>query len=252
MKIIKHKNLNVPEIGYGFSTRLGGKSAKPWNSLNCSRFVGDNEIMVNFNRKLFFKKLNLPESIQLNQQHGKKIVNVEEIRNFQENIEADAIVSKTNKFSVSVTTADCAPILFTSLNIKMVGAAHAGWRGAFSGITDNIIDEFIKNGSPPEKIIGIIGPCIGPNSYEVDKKFYGNALIKDKNSKKFFKQHFQDKFLFNLPGYIINRIKLKGLKNIYWTGHDTFANPKRFFSYRYSTKFENGQTGRMISAIAIK
>ena len=252
LNIIKHEKLNLPWIEYGFSTRLNGESNYPWGGLNCSNFVGDFKSKVENNRKKFLGKLKLPSAIQLNQVHGNNVVIAEKIKGLKDKVSADGIISSKNNLSISITTADCAPILFVSLNNKIVGAAHAGWKGAFLGITDNLLEKLIENGSLPEQIICIIGPCIGPDSYEVDYNFFNKALELDKFSKVYFIKKNNNKYLFNLPGYIKYRIKAKGVNKIYWTGHDTYKNPELFYSYRYSCHFGNGITGRMMSVISIK
>jgi len=230
LNIIRHKKINIPWIKYGFSTRVNGDSNNPWEGLNCGYNVGDFKDTVDKNRDKFLAKLNMSNTIQLNQVHGNKVVYAEKIKNVSDKVTADGIICSTNNISLSITTADCAPIFFVSLNNKIIGAAHVGWKGAFSGITDNIIKKLKNNGALTEKIICIIGPCIGPSSYEVDYVFMNKARELDEFSKNYFTKKNNYKYLFNLPEYIKYKIKSKGVNKIYWTGQDTYKNPELFLA----------------------
>ena len=139
------------------------------------------------------------------------------------------------------------------MNINMVAVAHAGWRGAVMGITDNVITEFLKQGSNPKDISVVIGPCIGPSSYEVEIDMKSKAIKTDPCSELFFYSLPNlKKFMFDLPGYLINKLKSQGIVKINWTGENTYTEPQKFFSYRYSKNFNNGLTGRMMGIIGLK
>ena len=250
MKYLKSEILNFPNIKHAFSLRVDGVSPKPWDSLNCSYFVGDNEKNVKINRKKILNKLGFKNSFFINQVHGKKVVNAEYHFNKNKVIEADAIICENYDLPITLTTADCAPILFADPIKGVVGAAHAGWRGAIEGITDNLIDRFYSKGSNPKNIHVAIGPCIGKESFEVKDDMISIALQKDAASEKFFSQ-VSNLYYFDLPGYLLSKITSKGIFNIDWIGEDTFKTPQKFFSFRYETQNNNLVTGRMISVIGL-
>ena len=253
MKIIKNKLLQYNNISHGFTTRKNGFSDNPYSSLNCSHFVGDHNKIVLKNRKLILKKLSLSSSLFVKQIHSNKVLNSEKIIHSSKIFKADALTSKTCGLAIFVTVADCAPILFADIKINMVAVAHAGWRGAVKGITDNVITEFLKQGSNPKDISVVIGPCIGPSSYEVEIDMKSKAIKTDPCSELFFYSLPNlKKFMFDLPGYLINKLKSQGIVKINWTGENTYTEPQKFFSYRYSKNFNNGLTGRMMGIIGLK
>ena len=250
MNYLKSKILNFSNIKHAFSLRVDGVSSAPWNSLNCSYFVGDNQKNVERNRKKFLHNLGFKKTFYINQVHGKKVVNAEDYFNGNKIIKADAIICENYDLPITLTTADCAPILFADPVKGIIGAAHAGWRGAIEGITDNLIDMFYSKGSNPKNIHGVIGPCIGKESFEVKDDMINIALQKDATSEKFFNQ-VSNLYYFDLPGYLLSKIKSKGIYKIGWIGEDTYKNPQKFFSYRYEMQNNNQVTGRMISVIGL-
>ncbi len=253
MKIIKDKLLQYNNISHGFTTRKNGFSDNPYSSLNCSHFVGDHNKNVLKNRKLILKKLSLSSSLFVKQIHSNRVLKSEDIMYSNEILEADALTSMTPGLGIFVTVADCAPILFADINIKMVAVAHAGWRGAVKGITDNVITEFLNHGSKSRDISVVIGPCIGPSSYEVGIDMKSQSIKLDPSADLFFHTlPNSKKSMFDLPGYLIKKMKSKGVEKICWTGEDTYKEPEKFFSYRYSKIFHDGLTGRMIGAIGLK
>ena len=251
MILIKDKLLDKPELVHAFTSRSGGVSKFPFNSLNCCNFVENENSNALQNRNLVLKKLNLSSSIQLKQIHSNKVVKAEDILDNNKPIEADAITSNTIGLPASVTIADCAAILFADTKINMIAAAHAGWRGAVLGITDNVIQEFLNSGSRTENICAVIGPCINQNSFEVREDMRDLAIKTDINSQKFFIKTTSS-FLFNLPGYILYRLKKMNLSKISFTGEDTYTNPKMFFSHRYQKHNNQIITGRMMGIIGLK
>ena len=253
MILIQNKLLAYKEIEHGFTTRYNGFSSKPYNSLNCSHFVGDENEKVLKNRKLVLENFSFSSSLFVKQIHSNKVLNSEKILHSRKIFKADALTSKTCGLAIFVTVADCAPILFADIKINMVAVAHAGWRGAVKGITDNVINEFLKQGSNPKDISVVIGPCIGPSSYEVEIDMKSKAIKTDPCSEPFFYSLPNlKKFMFDLPGYLINKLKSQGIVKINWTGENTYTEPQKFFSYRYSKNFNNGLTGRMMGIIGLK
>ena len=214
MSIIQSNFLNFSNIRHAFSIRSSGVSPYPWNSLNCSFFVGDKENNVIKNKKKILNKLGLKNDFFIKQIHGNRIVNAEDFIGSKEIVEADGIICKTYNLPISITTADCAPILMADPINNIIGAAHAGWRGSLSGVIENLIDKFIINGSNLENIYAVIGPCISKESFEVKTDMIEYAAKKDKRSHDFF-SNINNCYFFNLSGYLKNRMEKVGLQNIY-------------------------------------
>ena len=142
-------------------------------------------------------------------------------------IEADAIICKSFDLAISVTTADCAPLLIFDRKELIVGAAHAGWKGAVKGVTDNLIEHFQMNGSLIENILVAIGPCIGRNSFEVKSDMINACIKEDSLSEKFFINKSNNDF-FDLGRYLEKKLKNKGLKLIDHIDEDTYKNSEKF------------------------
>ena len=151
---------------------------------------------------------------------------------------------------ISVTTADCAPILLFDKKKLIIGAAHAGWKGAVKGVTDNLIEHFQMNGSKVENINVAIGPCIGKDSFEVKSDMIKLCIKEDKLSENFFINK-SNKDYFDLGRYLIQKLENKGLKYIDYINQDTYKNLDKFYSYRREMKKNNPTTGRMINIIGL-
>ena len=250
MSLIQSNFLNFKNIKHGFSLRYGGVSSKPWKSLNCSYFVNDRAEHVSINKKKILYNLGFKSDFYVKQVHGNKIVNAEDYFQTKIIIEADGIICKTYNLPISITTADCAPILMVDTYNSIIGAAHAGWKGAISGVVDNLIDNFRMNGSNLENIYAVIGPCISKESFEVKSDMINTSIKKDLNSEKFF-FNVSNLDYFDLSSYLIDKIKIAGVSNISCLGEDTYSNPKRFFSHRYETNNKKTLTGRMMNIIGL-
>jgi len=250
MSIIQSDFLNFKNIRHAFSMRSDGVSPYPWNSLNCSFFVGDKEVNVTRNKKKILSQLGFNNDFFLKQIHGNRIVNAEDFIGTKDVVEADGIICKTYNLPISITTADCAPILMADPKNNIIGAAHAGWRGALIGVVDNLIEQFRINGSDLDNIYGLIGPCISKESFEVKTDMMEHALEKDMTSQNFFSS-INNNYFFDLSGYLKNRMEKIGLQNICCLSEDTYKNPDKFFSYRYETKNNHFVTGRMINIIGL-
>ena len=250
MSVVQSNFLNFKNIRHAFSIRSGGVSPYPWASLNCSFFVGDKENNVIRNKKKILNKLGFKNDFFVKQIHGNRIVNAEDFIDSNEIVEADGIICKTYDLPISITTADCAPILMADPINSIIGVAHAGWRGSLIGVIENLIDKFRINGSHLENIHTVIGPCISKESFEVKADMIEYAVKKDKASHYFFSK-INNSYFFNLSGYLKKRMEKNGLQNIYCLSEDTYKNPDKFFSYRYETKNNNFITGRMINIIGL-
>ncbi|MDR0484328.1 MAG: peptidoglycan editing factor PgeF [Alphaproteobacteria bacterium] len=242
-------------IDHAFFGRNGGVSSGVYSSLNTSYKLGDLKENVDSNRSIIAKKFNLKPNklLTLNQVHSTKIINVNNLQEFENthDIEADGMITADSNIVLGVYTADCIPILFVDTISKNIAAIHCGWKGLLNGIIQNTINEFNKI-SPKNNLIMVIGPCIHQESYEVDDKFYGNFISKDTEAKKFFKQ-IDKKYAFNLPLYAYNiGIKLGINKNnLDIINLDTYKNEDLLFSHRRSTHKNEGK-GLQLSCITIK
>ena len=250
MEFIKSKTLKHPNLKHAFCLRSGGVSPDPYKSLNCSYYVGDQSINVKQNHELILKSLNFEKSFSVKQVHSNKVVCAEDHFNKNAEIEADAIICKSFDLAISVTTADCAPIVIFDRKELIVGVAHAGWKGAVKGITDNLIEHFQMNGSLIENILVAIGPCIGKDSFQVKSDMIKACIKEDCLSERFFINKSNSDF-FDLGGYLLKKLQNKGLKFIDHIDEDTFKNSEKFFSHRRETKRNNPTTGRMINIVGL-
>ena len=256
IKKILHPKLESSDITYGFFTRKGGYSKSPYNSLNCSFNVEDNESDVKKNLILVCNELKLEKLIKLNQIHSSKVFVVNSKYDKISNIQADGLVTKLKGIGLSVLGADCAPILFYDKISKIIGACHVGWRGAMSGIIEATITSMENLGAKRNDIISIIGPTIHKESYEIKKDV---ALIV-KETKFYKKNHSilhqvnENKYLFDLPLLIKESLMSSKINNFGDVDMDTYKKSSLFFSHRKSSH-ENfpkeAKTGRHISVIGL-
>ena len=258
MKIskIQHPTLNDSRITYGFFTRSGGMSKKPYDTLNCSFNNEDASINVKENLELVRKELDLDTIIQLNQVHSTEIITLNN-RSVNYNFkEADGLVTNLKGIGLSILGADCAPILFYDNVLKVVGACHAGWRGAVNNIIETTITKMENIGSKRSNITAIIGPTIHKKSYEI-KKDVVNIVIDTlfyKQNKSILLNKKKGEYFFDLPLLLKESLKLSKIKKIGDVGIDTYTNSNLFFSHRKSTHESTKQkikTGRQISVIGI-
>jgi YfiH family protein len=165
---------------------------------------------------------------------------------------ADAIVTNLKNLIIGLFTADCTPILFFDEKNSVIGAAHAGWPGAFKNITDNTIAKMVEIGAKIENIKVIIGPTIRQKSYEISEEFYDRFLAENSANKKFFIDGKRaGHYLFDLPGYVKEKLQNAGIKNIADDEIDTYSNPQTLFSYRRSSHLGEADCGRNVSVIQI-
>ena len=164
---------------------------------------------------------------------------------------ADAMVTDTPNLLLGILTADCASVLFADHNAVVVGAAHAGWRGALAGGTDATIEAMVELGARRENIHAAVGPCIAQPSYEVDDSFRTRFLESDSDNARFFTESENGKPHFDLEGYVVHRLIAAGIEEVEALNLDTYSDANRFFSYRRATHRGEADYGRQLSAIAI-
>ncbi len=246
---------DLPGLVHGFSTREGGVSAGIYASLNCGVGSKDNQEHVAENRTRFAGQLGTtPENlVSLYQVHSPDVVVVEEPWARTDAPKADALVTSRAGLALGVLSADCVPVLFADHESKIVGAAHAGWRGALSGVLEATIDAMVHLGAERGRISTCIGPAISQQVYEVGNEFRENFLEEDSKSSGFFHQkNGQERPHFDLKGYVATRLKTAGAGNVDDLKLCTYRDTKRFFSYRRSCHRNEADYGRQISAIMIK
>jgi len=251
---LTHPQFGAENIRYGFFTREGGVSQGPYASLNCGELSNDSpeNIQENFRRILAAIDLSPANLVSCGQIHSTVVVTVTKPWARDQRPRADAMVTREKGIGLGIKTADCAPVLFYDAKAKVIGAAHAGWRGALGGILEETIAAMKKLGAQAENIQAVIGPCIQQNSYEVSAEFPAPFLKQDSANEQFFKKAPRENhLLFDLPGYAQRRLKLSGLKEVYSLGFDTCSDEKRFFSYRRTTKRGEKAHGTLMSVILL-
>jgi len=252
--LIRAALFDHPTIRHGFFTREGGVSSGVFQSLNCSMSSGDDIAKVAENRRRALAELGLsPDRLTMcHQVHSADVKIVDGPWPHAERPRADAMVTKTRGLAIGILTADCGPVLLADAEAGVIGAAHAGWRGAVSGVVEATIAEMIRQGATLARITAAIGPCIGFASYEVGPEFPAPFLAQSPDYARFFRDSPRaGHFLFDLGGYIRARLEAAGIARIEATGGDTAAEPRRFFSWRRTALAGETQFGHALSAICL-
>jgi YfiH family protein len=243
-------------VPHGFFTRAGGVSTGPYASLNCSLSGADDRAAVLENRARVAETLGVPplRLVGLTQIHGAAVATVTTPWAPGDGPKADGMVTATPGIALGVVTADCGPVLFADRAAGVVGAAHAGWRGAVAGILEATLSAMVALGAEPGRIAAVIGPCIRQTSYEVAADMRDAVLARDAADACFFQPHvFQEgrpaRWLFDLPGYCAERLRAAGIGAVTVTPGDTAAEPDQFFSHRRRTLAGGGPIGHQMAAI---
>ena len=237
-------------IRAGFFTRQGGVSTGIYASLNCGPGSGDAPETVTENRRRVADVfgVNSSQLCTLHQIHSADVIMVN--APFTERPKADAMVSNTPNLILGILTADCAPVLFYDAKNRIIAAAHAGWKGATSGILENTLQAMRSLGAHPAHIHAAIGPTIAQSSYEVGEEFV--ARFSANEQAQFFIPSPRTRHaMFDLPGYVKNRLRAAGLQQVVNLAMDTLSNPQQFFSYRRTTLAKEPDYGRQISGIML-
>jgi YfiH family protein len=242
--------LTVP---HGFFTRRGGVSEGAFASLNCSLSSPDDRDAVMENRGRVADSLNVarPMLLGCTQVHGIAVAEIDTPWLPGEGPKADAMVTTRRGLALGIITADCAPVLFLDPDAGVVGAAHAGWRGAVAGVIEATIGTMIKHGARADRIRAAVGPCIGQASYEVAADLRDAVLAHNSASTRFFADGTRpERWQFDLPGYCAARLTAAGAQ-VMVSGVDTLTETERFFSHRRRTLAKEGPIGHQISVIAL-
>jgi YfiH family protein len=240
----------LDDATHGFFTREGGVSQGIYAGLNCGFGSDDDNASVAHNRGLVTSALGLQATdlTGVYQIHSATVVHATGPFSAP-TPKADAMVTITKGVGIGVLTADCAPLLFRDPTTGCVGAAHAGWQGALKGIGPATIDMMVEIGANRNEIRAVVGPCISQRNYEVGEEFRDRFLAEDTNNSQFFESGRNGKFQFNLPAFCLHTIRASNISDANWTGHCTYEDSARFFSYRRTTHLGEPDYGRQISVI---
>ncbi len=241
------------EINHGFFTRVGGVSSGIYQGLNVGLGSDDDRSDVLENRKRVADQLGANELglVTPYQVHSADVLLVDERWNQDERPQVDGLVCKTPDIAIGILTADCGPVLFQDTENGVVGACHAGWKGATGGVLENTISAMEVVGAEREHIKAVLGPTISVKNYEVGPEFVARLIGMDSNNQNWLKPSANENHaMFDLPGYIVNRLKAEEV-DASWTGHCTYDDEKLFFSYRRKTHRGDADYGRQVAAIKI-
>jgi len=237
---------------HGFFTRRGGVSTGAYASLNCSLSSGDDPACVARNRALVAGALGVADThlLGVTQVHGTEVVTVTEIWPAGTGPKADALVTAKAGLALGVITADCAPVLFRDPAAGVIGAAHAGWRGAAAGVLEATLAAMVRLGADAARVVAVVGPCIAQASYEVGEDLRDAVLPTLGDGAAFFVAGRPGHWHFDLAGYCAARLRLAGAA-AHLLGVDTCADEARFFSHRRRTLAGGGPIGHQVSVVGI-
>ena len=239
-------------VPHGFLGRRGGVSEGELAGLNVGYGSKDNKAAIDENRRRAIASVRAgAELATVHQVHSADAMPVELPWPQDERPSADAMVTDRPGILLGILTADCAPVLFADAEAGVIGAAHAGWRGALAGVTDSTIAAMEKLGARRENIHAAVGPCIGQPSYEVDEAFRDRFLDADPANERFFAGGPGGKPHFDLEAYVVHRLIAAGIGEVEALNLDTYADPERFFSYRRATHVGEADYGRQVSLIGL-
>ena len=244
----------IPGINHGFFTREGGISEGDYASLNCGLGSQDDpeHIKVNRSRVAESLKVETGQLVTAYQIHSPKAVRIMGSLSEKNRPKADALVTDKPDLAIGVLTADCTPVLFADPAHGVIGAAHAGWRGALGGILESTVKLMESIGAARENMITAIGPTISWAAYQVGPEFLDTFMEEDQESDPFFRDDsVTGRFQFDLPGYVEHRLRRIGPHRITNSNLCTYSEEAHFFSYRRATHRNESDYGRQISAISM-
>tara|TARA_B100000029_G_scaffold512146_1_gene608046 strand:+ start:4590 stop:5351 length:762 start_codon:yes stop_codon:yes gene_type:complete len=242
---------NFKNLKHCFFSRKNGVSTGYYESLNCGLGSNDKKENVLKNLEIVSKKIscNRQNLITLNQVHSDQVIYFKNDKSVKNKLTGDAIVSEVKNIGIGILAADCAPILFYDPQKKIIGCAHSGWKGALNGIIKNTVKKFNELNSNNEDLIAVVGPCIGKKNYLVKKDFFEKFVLQDKRNENFFDKIEDEKYAFDLRGFINKEISDLNINEVENIEIDTFAQKEFFYSYRRSLVNKEKDYGRCISVI---
>lgn len=238
-------------LRHGFFTRKGGASSGIFAGLNCGQGSSDLSEAVAVNRARVAEAMGVPPGALagVHQVHSARV----EVLTAPpaSAVKADAMVTKVPRLVLTVLTADCQPVLFADRKAGIVGAAHAGWRGAQAGVLEATVAAMVVLGAKRADIAAVIGPTISQEAYEVGPEFRASFIAQDPENERFFTETPKGGPHFDLPGCGLAALTAAGVGQVEWTGHCTYTDEARFYSYRRSQHRGEADYGRLISAIRL-
>jgi polyphenol oxidase len=253
-RFLTAESLQIPGVAHGFFTRLGGVSQGVYASLNGGVGSGDAPEVVTENRARIAAALGVaPERLAVPFQiHSPDAVAITELWPPSARPQCDALVTATPGLALGVTGADCGMILFADQRARVIGAAHAGWKGALAGVVEATVTAMERLGARRSDTVAALGPCIGPGSYEVGPEFVAAfANGGDDTARYFTPNRREGHSMFNLNAYIAERAARAGVGRFEDLGLDTYSDEHRFFSYRRATHRKEPDYGRLLSVIVM-
>ncbi|MGB5076746.1 MAG: peptidoglycan editing factor PgeF [Sphingorhabdus sp.] len=251
VEILRSKPLEG--IPHGFLGRGGGISTGIYEGLNVGIGSDDDPAAIMDNRRRAATAI-MPGAVlaRIHQVHSPDVVIIDDKSDIADPPKADAMVTRKSGILLGILTADCVPVLFADPQAGVIGAAHAGWKGALTGVTDNVITAMEALGASRDRIACAVGPCIAQRSYEVDDGFFRRFAEADPHNERFFSHGSPGHFQFDIEGYVAARLAAAGIGKVECLGEDTYGQPQRFFSYRRSCHVGEADYGRQISLIGLK
>ncbi|WP_374470435.1 peptidoglycan editing factor PgeF [Phenylobacterium sp.] len=249
--VIASPLLDLPGVRHAFFTRQGGVSQGIYASLNVGLGSKDDPAAVSENRRRCAAWFGAQELVTAYQVHSATAL-VADGAWPAGPPEADAVVSAASGVVCGALAADCAPVLMADPEARVVAAAHAGWKGALTGVVEAAVARMETLGARRDRIRAAVGPCIAPQSYEVGVEFLERFTHFDRAYGRYFAAGASpDKRMFDLPGFVLGRLRAAGVEQAEWVGHDTCADADRFFSNRRAFKQGEPDYGRLLSAIMV-
>ncbi len=250
-----HSAVRVPALSalstvrHGFFTR-NTRTDETHGDANCAYRTADETAVVTATRARHTQAVGAAALVTVQQRHTPHVVTVEKPWPREEAPVADALVTRLPHVALGILTADCAPILLADDKAGVIAAAHAGWRGAFDGVIAHTVQAMESLGARSTSIVAVVGPCIGPPSYEVGDEFRDRFMQHDSSFARYFTRPGV-KYHFDLPAFARDRLLMAGVGNVHVQGSDTLADEALFFSYRRATLRGEPDYGRQLSAIAL-
>jgi hypothetical protein len=239
-------------VPHGFLGRRGGVSQGVCAGLNVGHGSGDDPALIERNRRLAVEAVAPGARLAtVYQVHSPDVVEVTQPWPHEERPKADAMVTDRPGLALGILTADCTPVLLADRQAGVIGAAHAGWKGAFGGVLHETVAAMERLGAVRGRIVAAVGPTIGRKSYEVDEDFFRRFVAADDDYDLFFTDGRPGHYQFDLEGFVLARLAAAGVRRIEALGLDTYADPERFYSYRRATHRGEPSYGRQISIIAL-
>jgi hypothetical protein len=242
------------QIRHGFFTRKGGVSGEPYTSLNCGLGSADDPGNVRENRARAMGRLGLAGDAlrTVFQVHSSRVVTVDASSPVESRFESDGLVTRLPGVALGVLTADCAPVLLADGEAGVIGAAHAGWRGARGGIVEATVAAMVALGARRSRIVAAVGPCIQQTSYEVGPEFRQSFVEHEPAAVELFAPSVRPgHHLFDLSAYVARRVAASAVAAVEVLSYDTCGDAERFFSYRRTTLTGGGDYGRLLSCVAL-